>query len=112
MPSDVVADSPTLDIACVGRVNFASAQNAVPIIKSARITNPSDEPWERLTLHLAPHPAFCRSRTWTIDRIGPQDSVSISDRDLTLDLGFLSGLNEAERGSPAPEFPETPLKAY
>jgi hypothetical protein len=99
MPSDVIIDSDTvLDIASAGRVNFASAQNAVPILKSVRIVNPTDEPWERLTLHLTPQPAFCRSKTWTIDRVRPQDSASVTDRDLTLDLSFFAGLNEAEKG--------------
>jgi hypothetical protein len=47
---------------------------------------------------LRPQPAFCREKKWTIDRVGAGDNVSLSNKDLTLDLAFLAGLNEAERG--------------
>ena len=41
---------------------------------------------------------FVGEKTWAIDRIEPGDRVALTDMDLTLDLTFLAGLNEAEHG--------------
>lgn len=80
------------------RITFASAQNAVPIIRAIRIRNTTEAPLSKLCLTLKAQPRFCREKSWTVDRIGPEGEVSLSDRDLTLDLTFLAGLNEAEHG--------------
>ncbi len=98
MNEDRIEYRPFLAIESAARITFASAQNAVPIIRSIRIENPTDEPLIGLTLNLRPQPAFCREKKWTIDRVGAGDNVSLSDKDLTLDFTFLAGLNEAERG--------------
>ena len=89
---------PFLEIDAVRRINFASAQNAVAIIRSATLYNPTGSPLENVTLELAAQPAFIRPKSWTLDRIAPSGDVTIQDRGLTLDPVFLGGLNEAERG--------------
>ena len=85
-----------LDVA--QRINFASVQNAVPIIRSISICNSHDVAFDNLTLSLVPQPGFCRAKQWIIDRIPVNGDASITDRALQLDFDFLAGLNEAEHG--------------
>ncbi|MEM6942379.1 MAG: hypothetical protein AAF565_01355 [Pseudomonadota bacterium] len=94
-----IAEARTLirsDIAA--KVNFASAQNAVPIIRTLEVANRGETPIEGATLSLDATPSFCRTKSWTLDRIEAGGTTNVSDRDLSLDLGRLDGLNEAERG--------------
>jgi very-short-patch-repair endonuclease len=88
----------TLVISAAECINFASAQNSVPILRSIQIRNTSDVPAENITLELTPHPPFCRNKTWTIDRIHANSDISLSDLRLEYDFAFFDGLNEAERG--------------
>jgi len=94
-PSD---SRPVLTIDSAARVTFASAQNAVPILRSVCVHNPSDEAREGLTLTLRAQPGFLHEKTWVIDRLDARADLSLADLDLVLNLEFLSGLNEAERG--------------
>ena len=89
---------PFLDVDAVARVNFASAQNSVAILRSVVVQNPTDEPLQDVKLDLVAEPAFLRTKTWTLDRIAPDDQVAVQDRTLELDPAFLGGLNEAEHG--------------
>lgn len=77
---------------------YASFQNAVPVIRSIAINNPTGQDFENCTLELISNPSFLRAKTWTIDRIITGDRISLSDRKVDLDAGYLAGLNEAERG--------------
>lgn len=67
------------------RVNFASAENDVAIIKDIRIT-------------LQAVPAVIREKTWVIDRIGPESEHSVQDHNLSTPLHTerLADLNGAE----------------
>ncbi|MEF2144382.1 MAG: DUF3320 domain-containing protein [Desulfovibrionaceae bacterium] len=91
-------DQLTLKITSADCVNFASAQNSVPILRNVQIWNASDAPIENLVLEFDPYPPFCRKKTWTIDRIHAEEEVSLSDLRLEYDFAFFEGLNEAERG--------------
>ncbi len=91
--------APEISVECAGRVNFASAQNSVPILRALRVSNPSDQDIENLTLDLSADPAFLSPRSWTVDRIDAGGHVDIGDRALSLDHTRLGGLNEAEHGS-------------
>jgi len=88
----------TLKISSAECVNFASAQNSVPVLQCIEIQNTSDTPFENLTLELIPHPPFCQNRTWAIDRISARSGLSLSDLRLKYDFAFFDGLNEAEQG--------------
>lgn len=77
---------------------FASHQNSIPVIRSIRIDNPTDETIESARLELTATPAFLRAKTWSIDRIGAVSDVTLTDRRIDLDAGYLAGLDEAERG--------------
>lgn len=80
------------------RINFASAQNSVPVIRELEIHNSSQESLENLTLKLTAHPPFCRDKEWRIDQLSSDDKIEISDNALTLDFEVLAGLNESEKG--------------
>jgi hypothetical protein len=77
---------------------FASHQNSIPIIRSIRLENATPDIIEEVRLELTASPAFLRAKSWSIDRIGVGDDVALSDRRIDLDVAYLAGLDEAERG--------------
>lgn len=77
---------------------YASFQNAIPVLRSIAIGNPTNENLESCTLELVSSPPFLRAKTWAVDRIVAGDRLLISDRKVELDSSYLAGLNEAERG--------------
>jgi very-short-patch-repair endonuclease len=77
---------------------FASHQNSIPVIRSIRIENATADSIENVRLELTASPAFLRAKSWTIDRIGAGDDITLSDRRIDLDAAYLAGLDEAERG--------------
>ena len=93
-----VLGSPRIEALSSERVNFASAQNAVPIIHKLRVINKGPQDIENVRLSLMAQPAFVQQKTWNLDRIASGDAIEISDLDLTVDMAFLDKLTEAERG--------------
>ncbi len=92
-------DQPSALLEVVHRdsLNYASWQNSVPLLQSLKISNPSPAALSGLTLEFDSRPAFARPHVWTLDRIAPGSSVSISDCDLKLDPDYLARLTESER---------------
>lgn len=88
----------TIEADIAGCFTYASFQNAIPVIRSITITNPTPANLEGLELRLTSNPPFLRAKTWSIDRVLSGDSIAISDRKIDLDAAYLAGLNEAERG--------------
>ncbi|MTH77047.1 DUF3320 domain-containing protein [Paracoccus aestuariivivens] len=80
------------------KINFASSQNGVSVLREVRIANGGGVAASDVTLHLSASPAVLRERTWKIDRIAPGAEVSLTDLDTPLDTAILGGLNEAEFG--------------
>ena len=100
-PACVVSEAPPsvkiqADIA--GSFTFASYQNAIPVLRSLAIENPTDRHLEQCRLAMVATPSFLRPKLWTIDRLVPGDRIVINDRRIELDAGYLAGLDEAERG--------------
>ncbi len=87
-----------IDVILSPRINFASAQNAVPIIQSLTLRNRGEACLDNLRLTLDPQPPFLRKKTWVVDRLGADTKIAVTNRELKLDLKFLDGLNEAEHG--------------
>jgi len=85
-----------LDI--TSRVNFASAQNNIPVIKSLVLFNHGDEPIADLNISLRVDPPVISPKSWSIDRLSPGELI-IDDLDTSLDTECLRGLNEAEKGT-------------
>lgn len=77
------------------KIGFASHQNAVPLVRELSLWNQEETNFENLTLTLSTDPDFIESRAWHIDRIHAGDRLSISDRDIKLNAGYLSGLTES-----------------
>lgn len=98
--ADVAEDAkaPVIVADVAASFTYASYQNAIPVIRSLLIENLSGSHFETCTLELTSSPSFLRPKTWTIDRLLPGDKISLSDRKVELDAGYLAGLNEAERG--------------
>lgn len=77
------------------KIGFASHQNAIPLVRELSIWNQEETNLENLVLTLSTDPDFVESRTWHIDRIHAGDRLSISERDIKLNAGYLSGLSES-----------------
>lgn len=81
------------------KLNFAAHQSAFPVLRELRVENlDARERIDDLTLTLRANPAFVREKKWAVDRIEPGGLVTIGDRDLEVDGGFLLGLTESVRG--------------
>ena len=77
------------------KIGFASHQNAIPLVRELSIWNQEETNLENLILTLSTDPDFVESRSWHIDRIHAGDRLSISERDIKLNAGYLSGLSES-----------------
>ncbi|WP_416425063.1 DUF3320 domain-containing protein [Pseudomonas sp. App30] len=77
------------------KIGFASHQNAVPLLRELTISNEGDVVRQGLVLSLTTDPEFVEPRAWHIDRINPGDRLTVSDRDIKLNAGYLAGLSES-----------------
>jgi len=90
----------SLDIDTVKRVNFASAQNDVAVIKKLDLLNDSQiDSLSKIVVTARADPPVFREKSWVLDRIPPGGNVSLHDLNLQLDLRRLGGLTEAEKGT-------------
>ena len=80
------------------KINFASHQCSVPLLRDLRVENKGDERIEGITVTMEADPSFIRKKTWTIDRVDPGGNVAIPDRDVDLAGDFLRNLTEAMSG--------------
>ncbi len=80
------------------RVNFASAQNDVAVIKTIKIENPTDAALTDVKITLRSHPPILSEKTWKIDRIAPESHHELRNLSIPLDIDRLRGLDEAEIG--------------
>ena len=55
---------PVLDLNCAARITFASAQNAVPILRSLVIRNDTSEVQSDLVLTMHAQPPFVKDKRW------------------------------------------------
>ena len=77
------------------RVNFASAQNDIPVIKSLTLFNHNSEPIADLSISLRIDPPVISPKYWNIDLLIP-GKLELNNLDTPLDIERLRGLNEAE----------------
>lgn len=59
----------------------------------------TDSGIDDLHVRLRSSPAFLKQKSWRIDRIAPGEIVTIKDRDIELDGGFLLNLAESVQGT-------------
>ncbi len=82
------------------KLNFAAHQSAFPVLRSLGVENPdAEQQIENLVLTLRSTPAFIREKSWVVDRVAPQELISIKERNLTVDGGFLLDLSDSVNGS-------------
>ena len=82
-----------------GRVNFASAQNSIPVIRLLSLENDCDTPIDRLVVRAEAEPPLIRAKNWVIDRLGPGKRIELSDLGVEPDISRLAGLDESEVGN-------------
>ncbi|MCY4259333.1 MAG: DUF4011 domain-containing protein, partial [Rhodobacteraceae bacterium] len=80
-------------------VNFASAQNDIPVIRRLALLNNGQDVATDLKVSVSATPPVIRTKTWAIDSLVPDESLTLHDLATPLDLGALAGLNETERGT-------------
>ncbi|WP_193075896.1 DUF4011 domain-containing protein [Pseudomonas sp. FME51] len=84
----------------VEKINFACHQSAFAVLRELQIENlDSEQDLSDLSIVLEASPAFLKQKTWTVDRLAAGGLLSMKDRDLELDGGFLFGLTESMRGT-------------
>ncbi|MGN8197552.1 hypothetical protein ACS8Y6_02540 [Salinisphaera sp. RV14] len=76
------------------KLGLASHQNAVPLLQQLSITNEGEERLDDLVLELEPSLPFATAKTWRIDRLDPESSIAITDRDVELKKCYLANLTE------------------
>lgn len=96
--AEAEAISIEVELRTAAKVNFASSQNGVSIIKSLVIRNISPEVLENVVVELECSPGLIRPKSWTLDRLSAEDRRSLTDLDTPLNMELLGGLNEAEVG--------------
>ena len=89
-------DQLVLELSVAQKVNFASSQNGVSVLKNVVLQNLSDEPLENITLELTCSPGLIRPKNWSVDRLAPGQRQELRDLETPLDTVILGGLNEAE----------------
>ncbi len=77
------------------KLGLASHQNAVPLLRQLTITNDGEAGFDGLILELEPSLPFAAPKIWRIDRLGPESSLAIPDRDVELREGYLADLTES-----------------
>lgn len=98
--SDQEAPKIKLHTTLVEKINFACHQSAFAVLRELQVENlDSEHSLSDLSIVLEASPAFLKQKTWTVDRLAAGGLLSITDRDLELDGGFLFGLTESMRGT-------------
>lgn len=77
------------------KLGFTSHQNAVPLLRELVLHNESDQTLQDLTLHLQTAPAVLEAKQWNIDRLLPDSSLDIRERDVKLNAEWLAELTES-----------------
>lgn len=96
---EVHAPEPAIETFCIAvqadpTVGYASIQNAVPVVRSLRLTNGTADRLEGLEVVVACNPSFARGTKLRFESLAPGESRLISPLDLHPDHSFLSDLQE------------------
>lgn len=78
--------------------NYAAWQNAVPLLRSVMVDNPTNDELSAITVELKVSPAFARPKSWRVDRVAAGQQVALRDIDIEVDADYLDRLDEAIRG--------------
>lgn len=95
-------DSPAVSIhsEIAMKINFACHQSSFAFLRELRIQNQDVQTrLEDVLVTISSDPAFLKPKSWRLDRISPDGAVSIKDRDVQLEGGFLLNLADSVRGT-------------
>lgn len=82
------------------KLNFACHQSAFAFLRDLRVKNKDHESrLENLLVTLSSNPSFLKPKSWRLDLIAPEGTISIRDRDIELDGDFLLNLADSVRGT-------------
>ncbi|UUW72019.1 DUF4011 domain-containing protein [Pseudomonas oryzihabitans] len=84
-----------VELVLAGKIGFAAHQNAVPVLRELRLTHSGQAPLADLSLTVTAEPAFVVPRTWHLERLDPQGTLYLDDRDLEFDAALLGSLQES-----------------
>ena len=76
-------------------LGYASIQNAVPVVRSLRITNGTEETLENIQVLVTCNPNFATGIRLRFDRLVPGETRRIAPIDLRPDHAFFAGLQES-----------------
>lgn len=80
-------------------VGYASIQNSVPVVRSLRITNQTQDRLDDLEVLVASNPSFTRGAKLRFESLAPGESRVISPLDLHPDHSYLADLQEGMTAS-------------
>jgi very-short-patch-repair endonuclease len=80
----------------IPKINLASHQNAVPVLREVVVMNETDSPLPNVDIKLTSEPPFIQTKVWHVDEIGPQQHYNLVGLDVVLEGPLLARLNEAE----------------
>lgn len=80
-------------------LGYASIQNAVPVLRSLRLTNRTDQTFERLVVLITCAPSFAQGVKLQFDHLAPGETRRIAPIDLRPDHSYLAELQEAVKAS-------------
>ena len=86
----------SIEVTASGFVNAAFHHNSIPFLHELKVVSEKlSEGVRDLALELVSEPPFLKRKRWNVAYIAPDGTVRLSDLDVVLDGGFLSGLTEA-----------------
>lgn len=95
-----IADEPVqVELQADPTVGYASIQNSVPVVRSLRITNSTQDRLDGLEVLIASNPSFARGTKLRFESLAPGESRVISPLDLHPDHSYLSDLQEGMTAS-------------
>lgn len=88
-----------VDIEADPTLGYASIQNAVPVLRSLRLTNHTESTLERLVVLITCAPRFAQGVKLQFDQLAPGETRRIAPIDLKPEHGYLAELQEAVKAS-------------
>ncbi|CAB3626284.1 DUF3320 domain-containing protein [Achromobacter dolens] len=98
-PAPGTPDAVAIEIEADPTLGYASIQNAVPVLRSLRLSNRSQETFEDVEVHIRCNPAFAQPVRLRFDALVPGEIRRIAPLDLTPDHAYLAELQEAQRAA-------------
>ncbi|WP_409422960.1 DUF4011 domain-containing protein [Pseudaeromonas sp. ZJS20] len=97
----VLRDAFDVSIESAKVMNYAAAQNNIPLIQRLIIRNKTEQPFRQVDLQISANPAFFEPKRFTFDVFGAEESRTFNSVQLNLSLkhDYLFDLDEAESGN-------------